>query len=353
MKKRRARNLENALESGANSNFSEIQGLGSGEKSPKKKQKFLTISGGDDSRKVTGKTSDSLNRVKALCLGGVKAGKTGEAEGEGTAKPKRAKVDVAKLAGAAKKKGGKALRSKSAKAGAATRKARAEGKDPKPAVVLPELENESSASLFGLEGKARSKALALLTKTNASKERKAYAAKLAAEFQRQYCRFRKVNDKWFKLHGKEARYMEEAAILCIEREITPARLIKYWAAHVERFHMRYPPPSFISSPGNIDAAASFYALNGLDADPEAFKRKPATNAAAGLHGYADTTQLHKGLRRELEKGGFDVSDWSDRDLMSIQNAAEAIARGRRLFVSSTMRPMVDRALRLYKKAGKP
>jgi hypothetical protein len=347
MTKRDSRNLENALEPGADSNFSEIRRLGSGEKSPKKKQKFLTISGGDLLEDDEEKLPVLSNRVKSCSLSRVKDGKPAKAETENEPKTPKSKVDFTKVAKAAKTKGAKAVRSKRAAKGRETRKTG------KPPVVFPELENKPASGMFTPTEKERRKMLAVFSKGGASKERKALVAKLAAEFTRQYSRWRKVNDSWFKLHDKERRYSEEIAVLCIEREVTPSRLFKYWAANIERFHLRYPTLPFLSSPGNVDAAASFFALNGPDANPATFaKKRDKTNEAAGLHGYADTTQLHGQLRSTLERGGFDVSGWSDRDLMSVQNAAKGIAAGRRLFVSSTMRPMVDRALRLFTKAGK-
>ena len=53
---------------------------------------------------------------------------------------------------------------------------------------------------------------------------------------------------------------------------------------------------------------------------------------------SDTEQQ---VRRMLHAEGFDLQEWSDRQLASIVFTAKAVLAGERVFVSETMRPLVN------------
>jgi hypothetical protein len=51
--------------------------------------------------------------------------------------------------------------------------------------------------------------------------------------------------------------------------------------------------------------------------------------------------LHPELKTGLEKAGFDIRQWSDRHLLTVQIAAATIVNGNKfLFVEPKMKPMV-------------
>lgn len=53
------------------------------------------------------------------------------------------------------------------------------------------------------------------------------------------------------------------------------------------------------------------------------------------------TDLHPRTRRTLSQAGFDLREWNDRQLKSVEYTATAVASGERVFVSSEMAPLVD------------
>lgn len=297
---------------------------------PRKKRKFLSIHG-EESRTASYIVIDHKSLENQSRIDG-KDGKTEKAEEENG----RAVVKVERVAKA------RAKRKADAK-----KKRRKRGP-----VKIGNLENLKSAKIFDPSPEDRAEMRRLLALSPNSKFRRALVAKMGAEFIRQYTRWRKINDPYFKLHASEEKFGAQGAILAFERGVTPEQLIRYWATHIQKFRLRYAPFHFIAAGANIDAAASFYSLNGPKADPAKIEDSKGSNVAAGLHGYADTNALHPALRSGLVEAGHNVAEWSDRELMTVQNAAKAIASGRDLFVSSRLRPLVDWAITLFRKAGK-
>jgi len=296
---------------------------------PRKKRKFLTLQG-EESRTASYRVIDHKSLENQSRIDG-EDGKTEKAE----KKTGRAKVKVERVAKAREKRKADAKK-----------KRRTRG-----AVKIGNLENLKSSKIFTPSPEDKAEMRRLLNLSPNSKFRRELVARMGAEFVRQYVRWRKINDPYFKLHGSEEKFGAQGAVLAFERGITPEQLIRYWAAHIHKFRLRYAPLHFVAAAANIDAAASFYSLNGPKADPAKIEDSKGSNVAAGLHGYADTNALHPELRGGLVEAGHDVGDWSDRELMTVQNAAKAIAGGRDLFVSSRLRPLVDWAIKLFRKKG--
>jgi hypothetical protein len=70
------------------------------------------------------------------------------------------------------------------------------------------------------------------------------------------------------------------------------------------------------------------------------------------HGFSDTSKLNPSLRLGLTAAGFDLSEWPDRFLVSVQSLAADIRAGHRDgFISAEMRPMVDWAVENLDGAG--
>lgn len=169
-----------------------------------------------------------------------------------------------------------------------------------------------------------------------------------------YTRYRRVYNPIFELEDDERKYMRKFGVLCVKKGVTPRQALEYWAEHIKDFAnkgMNLPTPGFLSSSNNIDsvAVASMEVTDGGSKKwkPDSFKRERTP-----VHGFSDTSRLNKGLRPGLTRAGFDVSKYSDRDLMTLQNAAQMVARGRKVFVSANMRDMVDWAAEhVYKESG--
>jgi hypothetical protein len=77
------------------------------------------------------------------------------------------------------------------------------------------------------------------------------------------------------------------------------------------------------------------------------------NTKEKTHSFHNPEGLHPELRRGLFKAGMsEVSQWSDRHLMTIQTTAKAIASGNKIFVGAGMREMVKWAVdNLFKVEG--
>jgi hypothetical protein len=188
--------------------------------------------------------------------------------------------------------------------------------------------------------KERERMIDIMEKRKSDPERKAMVAKIGSEFLRIYSRYRRTIDISYHTIDKEKRHAETAGILCIYRSITPTQLIAFWAEHVGDFTgLKFPPLTFLMSPGNVDRAACEVVLNkGVQNRKSTDGPRPEGNA------YSNIGNLNNQLRPGLNKAGFDVAQYDDRYLMTVQCAAQAIAKGFDMFVSSKLRPMVQWAV---------
>lgn len=171
----------------------------------------------------------------------------------------------------------------------------------------------------------------ILNRKKTDPERKKLVTKIGQEFLRMYTRYRRRMDISYQTIDKEKIHAETAATLCIYKKITPAQLINYWADNVNNFtSLKFPPLSFLASPSNVDSAA----CAAIDDKSECVHPGVENNV------YNDLDKLNSRLRIGLERSGYPVAQYDDRYLMSIQCAAQAIASGHDMFVSSKMKPLV-------------
>lgn len=205
---------------------------------------------------------------------------------------------------------------------------------------------------FDAKSKKRKKILEALERKPQSRLRQAIIKKLSSEMGRIYARFRvmlqrsKGNKPTYALSpALQQRYCSEIGIQCLYNGITPRQLLEYWHEHIRDFadgDMKFPPLSFLASPFAAEKVASVlyeHTQGGKDSwHPGDFKRKVESGEVA--HSFSDTGQLHKNLRRGLERAGFEVGRYSDRHLMTIQVTARSIAKGHKIFVGENMRGMV-------------
>jgi len=173
-------------------------------------------------------------------------------------------------------------------------------------------------------------------------ERRKLRRELGDAFRRIYTRYRRKLSARYECIQSEWKYAEEAGALCILKEVYPARLIGYWAENVGRFtSMKYPSLSFLSRSGIVDEVACLK-------DDSDRVRKFANNREPTpaidrpeTHAYANTDRLDLRLRPGLVSAGFDLTGMDDRYLMTVQSAAQAIAKGWPMYLPQRLKGMVE------------
>lgn len=200
---------------------------------------------------------------------------------------------------------------------------------------------------FNLTDEERAAVIADLDRPPQSPRRRNLIAKLETEACRIYTRYRREFNQTYSVTDGERKYMRAFGELCIRKGVTPKQVISYWRVHIKTFAnqgLEIVPPHFISSPANIDTAAIavMVATKGGKRKwkgPESFKseRTPITDS------FSDVSKLHPKLRKGLESAGFDISDYTDRHLMSVQSPAITIAKGRGndVYMSKRLRAMAE------------
>jgi hypothetical protein len=204
---------------------------------------------------------------------------------------------------------------------------------------------------FSPSKKRRRQYIEIFDRSNRSIERQELLRKFGSEFGRIYSRYRRMLQKQantqptYTIFARESKYCAPIAELCIRKGITPRQLLSYWHNHIKDFSdskMAIPPLSFLSSPANVDTVACSD-LKALEPREKAKRMSPGANSFSDMELYDDR------VRQTLRKAGYETNDYSDRDLMSIQFAARAIAQGIDMFVDDEIRPMAEHlAKTLYK-----
>lgn len=194
---------------------------------------------------------------------------------------------------------------------------------------------ESPAKPFQASGAERESKLKLLGRR--TKETKAFKAELGEAFLLAYTRYRAKVTPGYQAYPSEVAIAETAASIVFFRGLTPGQVLAYWHEHIGDFtDLKAVPLRFLASPANIDQVA--LAHDGKSGTAES--RAKDKGGRIRVHAYGDARALDSRLRGCLEESGFDVSQFSDRELMSIQNAARVKAAGKRMFVSSKLAPLV-------------
>lgn len=204
---------------------------------------------------------------------------------------------------------------------------------------------------FSPSKKQRTQYISILDRSNRSIEKKELLRKLGSEFGRIYSRYRRQLQKQagrkpvFAMRDNLAKYAQKAAELCIRKKLTPRQLLMYWHTHIKDFsdsNMLIPPLVFLSSPANVDTVACSD-LKQLEPEMKIKKLSPGANS------FSDMELYDVRVRQTLQKSGYNVRQYSDMDLMSMQFSARAIAQGVDIFIDDEQRPMAEcLAKKLYK-----
>lgn len=174
-----------------------------------------------------------------------------------------------------------------------------------------------------------------------NRDRTKLERRLTTEFIRIYKRRRRVVQPGAEVLPEERKYATRAGRLCVLKSVTPTQLIDYWEENAGNFTgMRFPALNFLATAGNVDRVSVEVAIA-----PRKGKRKKSkqNRGSPEIHAYGGELdpRLRPGLvEAEIIEGG----EISDRYLMTVQTTAQSLANGRHLFVSSTLKPMVDWAL---------
>lgn len=138
----------------------------------------------------------------------------------------------------------------------------------------------------------------------------------------------------------ERKYALKAAAACLSKCVTPRQVLEYWHSHIGDFAnsgMTVPPLTFLSQPANVDTVAisRMAKKHGESSDRHAKLER-------SRHTMSDTSLLHRGLRRELMGAGFDLSDFNDKFLATIQAYAIDVVSGNTevKFIPNRLREMV-------------
>jgi hypothetical protein len=240
--------------------------------------------------------------------------------------------------------------SKAARKGVATKKRNSQFPKRKPKLDWTKLDQFGNPAIsFSPSLKERKKYVAILSKPATNPHKIKLIKKLASEFGRLYARYRRMlqkeagNEPSYLMPDEERKYAGLAAEWCIRKGVTPRQVLNYWHINISNFAectLKIPPLVFLSGAANIDTVA----CSAMESDDAGWKAGQPKSAKAVTHGFSDTNQLDIRLRAGLERAGIETQLYSDRYLLTVQKAAEAIAKGHKLFVPSKIRGMVDWAV---------
>jgi hypothetical protein len=217
------------------------------------------------------------------------------------------------------------------------------------AIDFDQLESISTKHIsFDPNSKQRRKMIHILERSPKDPERRDLVARLGAEFGRIYVRYRRNAERALTGHArygifeKDKQYAEEAAINCVVRGVTPRQLIEYWHTNIRTFadrSMSIPPLSIIKAAGCVDQVAC-QLLEG-NSSPKFSKKKDTDSRPEGRNSFSDPNTLDRRFRPQATKAGFDLSEYSDRYLVTLQKMAISKAQGERVFISSKLEKLVS------------
>ena len=190
---------------------------------------------------------------------------------------------------------------------------------------------------FEMSDNKKDKVIEILERNKKDKERKSLVANIGLEFADIYTRYRRLvqenkgNKRNFKIYKDELKHAQKAGEYCVLKGVAPIDLLKYWHDNISDFanaNLKVPPLSFLSSPANIETVVC-----------SSDKVELNESAEVGAHSFSDVSKLHPKVRSGLTSAGIDVQEHSDRFLLTAQIAAESIAGGHQLYMSSHLRKM--------------
>jgi hypothetical protein len=205
--------------------------------------------------------------------------------------------------------------------------------------------NADSAISFEPGSAIRHRLVALLQKPESDLNRKRLMEKLCVEMSRIYTRYRRDVERQlgqqpnFAVAGVEKTYAGEAAMWCLVKGVTPRQLLEYWHNNIGNFaglNLKFPPLSLLKSPGMVDQVACAT----IDPKRPMLENKTEDGRPKSKNSYNDVNVLNKAFRPAAKKAGFDVSEFSDRYLVTLQKMAISIAQGERVFIGAKVKGLV-------------
>lgn len=217
---------------------------------------------------------------------------------------------------------------------------------PKGKAEKPPIDRSPSADdLFACDLERRDRLLAELDGRHGQARQRKTADLVREEVLRVFRaeRERVTGDGYVRVGKNGAAAALEVGTACIGYRIRPEQLIEYWLDPENNFtNMTFPSLTFLGNDKNLDRAAATIGSG----------KAPRKRAAGRGHSYDDPSDLHPRLRATLVDAGVDVSEMSDRELLTVQNAAKALAAGGDPGMSRKLRAMADRARPLFEKGAK-
>ncbi|GAG15730.1 unnamed protein product, partial [marine sediment metagenome] len=145
---------------------------------------------------------------------------------------------------------------------------------------------------------------------------------------------------------KNRKAARDVGVGCVAFGIRPEQVIEYWKNpdNIGFTNMKFPTLQWLGSESNLDRAACSI---------KPVKGSAGTGAAARGHSYDNPDELHPDLRPALAKAGHasKVEGWSNRKLLTVQNAAKAIVSGRRPGMSDDLRLLAESVEWVYRGGG--
>lgn len=193
----------------------------------------------------------------------------------------------------------------------------------------------------------RGELLAPARSKNERSDRRILLAQLGAAFLRVYRARRLEVEPDYQVGVREREYADQAASNLILKQVTPDAAIDYWLERIGDFtSMRFPSIRFLASDANLDEVR----VSMLGGGTASTKRKRRTSEVRRIdesHAFADPSRLHPKLRSVLIEAGFDLSEWPDRHLLSVQLNARALAAGKAIFMPGRLRKMAEAVQHLF------
>ncbi|KKN67561.1 hypothetical protein LCGC14_0460160 [marine sediment metagenome] len=200
---------------------------------------------------------------------------------------------------------------------------------------------------FTLKGEARKILLDRLAQGNRSKDRIAAVYALGDLARQKYAAWRRKQpgDSEFTVNFEDyEKQWKKLGVTCFQRGIQPAQVFDFWAKPENNFtRLNYPYKQipFICGLTQIEAACDEAGTK----RPLGAKAPPARVDA--MHAY-DPKKLHPELRQVLEDAGHDVSEKTDRHLMTTQGFARDLANGRHVHGSKILTERAKLVMHLFK-----
>ena len=211
-------------------------------------------------------------------------------------------------------------------------------------------DSPSNPELFGLRFKDRSKLIRFLESEYAKgadlRRQRTLLAKIEDEVVRVYraARWRATGNDYVKLGEAGRKAARAIGVACVGHGLAPEQVVAYWQDPENNFtNMAFPSLSFMGGEKNIERAAA--ALKPA--------RAGRSTAARRGHSYDDGGELHPRLREALvEAGLLEVArSTTNRELMTVQNAALAVLEGRDPGMSHFLRRQAEAVVHLFKEGG--